>query len=361
MFCISPGRMAAEAPAWILRGLSPRPTVVLLRHREALGDTLMLSALARGLKRFDPKLRVEVVCRRPELFAGNPHVDQARGWHLWRRRHTSGQSYKREELAEPVHVVEIQWRKLWRDLAEQGFPGASGEPPAPLDGVHPEIFLTAAEREQGRARAGALGPEEKPLILLGSGGKLKPTHNREWGRENYQGLVDLLAPHARLAQIGGDDRLAAGGAALPDFGALPVREAAALFAAADALLVQEGGLMHTARAVGAPTVAIFGGYVLPSQTGYAEQTNLWARPECSPCIPASVNCPHLKCMVEITPRRVLEALSDLVAKRRGEGLPAVAIAKASSAWQPPSFVDPAQLAEARRAAVPRAETPAREG
>ncbi len=97
--------------------------------------------------------------------------------------------------------------------------------------------------------------------------------------------------------------------------------------------------MPLARAVQAPTVVIYGGYVLPEQTGYADQVNLWARPECSPCIALAQNCPHLKCMVEITPLRVLSCLAELLEKHAGYRLPAEALASAPKGWEPPPFVD----------------------
>ena len=348
MFCTNAWALFTQGPIWALRSIAGRRTVTFLRHREALGDSLMVTALARGLKKAFPELRVAVASRRPELFAHNPHLGESRGWHLWRTRYTVQAGYNREELAGRgagvalEHVVQIQWRALWNELARGGFFEQAGSevPAAPVtDGVHPELFLTEAERARGRELAGKGAAGGKPVVLIGGGGKLKPTHNREWGYANYQALVDLLAPHVRLLQVSGDEPLRVAGRPLPALGSLPPREAAALMACSDAVLVQEGGLMHLARAVNAPTVVIYGGYVLPEQTGYAEQVNLWARPECSPCIAGAQNCPHLKCMVEITPRRVLGCLAELLEKGSGYRLPAEVLGNAPQRWEPPPFVD----------------------
>ena len=339
MFCTNALTMFKELPGWLVGRFSGRRTVTFLRHRSALGDTIMVTPLARGLKVVDPELRVAVVSRRPEIFAHNPNVDENRGWHLWRSGYTVQAGYHRTDLSGTKHAVEIQWRSLWRELAEDGFPEAGGDTPPIPDGIRPEIHLTEAEREAGRRLAESVGDPAMPLILVGSGGKLKPTHNREWGQGNYQAVVDALAPHARLMQIGGERPLLAAGKPLPDYGRLPVREAAALFAACDAMLVQEGGLMHLGRAVNAPAVVIYGGYVLPRQKGYEEQTNLWSQPECSPCILAPENCPHLKCMIGISPRRILRCIRELIPEPGREILPVAILENASDAWTPPGFVD----------------------
>lgn len=329
--------MMRQLPLFLMRCAQRSRSVTFLHHREALGDTLMLSALARGLKKVRPDIHIGVVCRRPELFLHNPHIDENRGWHLWRSGCTVGAKYNAKDLAGPLHAVEIQWRSLWRELAAARFPGVTEGDVPPLDGLHPELFLTDDELSGARVRLGT--PRNKPIVLIGSGGKLKPTHNREWGASNYQAIADALAPHVALAQISGEEALRARGEALFDLRNIPVREAAALFATCDAMLVQEGGLMHVARAVNAPCVSIFGGFVLPRQTGYAQQTNFFATPDCSPCIPTLKNCYHLKCMIDITPRAVLEALAENIRAKSGVEIPRKVVDSVSDVWTPPPFVD----------------------
>jgi ADP-heptose:LPS heptosyltransferase len=329
MFWTNFGTMLIELPGWLHQRANYARTVTLVRYRKALGDTLMLSALARGVKRADPSLRLEIACRRPELFLHNPNVDEVRGWHLWRTRWTARPGYHAADMRSLEHVMEMQWWRLWTLLRENGYPVPFGQVPAHA-GVHPELFLTEAETAAGRAQREALAGN-KPLVLMASGGKRRPTHNREWGLVNYQAVADCLAPHAAVAQVAGAGRLQQDGRPVADLRGRPVREVAALFVAADALLLQEGGLHHLARAVNAPAVVIFGGAVLPGQTGYPEQVNLWNRTECSPCLAERRNCPHLKCMAPITPRRVLGCLGDLLAKR-GFTLPGAAVEAAPGRW-----------------------------
>lgn len=338
--------MLRQLPLFLWRSRQRARSITLLHHREALGDTLLLSALARNLKRVRPDVHVALATRRPELFFNNPHVDENRGWHLWRSGCTAGAKYSGKDLGGKLHVIEVQWRTLWRELFKAKFPGVeNAEPPAP-EGLYPELFLTPAELNMARRRvniANLTSSARKPVVLIGCGGKLKPTHNREWGMENYRAVAEALRPHAALLQISGEERLIVDKHPLPDLRKIPVRQVAALFAVCDAVLVQEGGLMHVARAVNAPCVSLFGGYVLPAQTGYEQQTNFWSRPACSPCIPLLTNCYHLKCMVGITPRNVLRALAEKIHERSGAVVPEEAIESAPGVWTPPPFVDRALL------------------
>ena len=70
--------MLKEGPGWLLRQVAGPDEVTLLRHRDALGDTLMVTALARGLKKWKPSLRVSVISRRTDVFENNPHIDEDR-------------------------------------------------------------------------------------------------------------------------------------------------------------------------------------------------------------------------------------------------------------------------------------------
>ncbi|MCW8128862.1 MAG: glycosyltransferase family 9 protein [Planctomycetota bacterium] len=345
MFCTDFGAMCRELPGWAARVLKRTRTVTFLRHREALGDTIEVSALVRNLKKVRPGLRIAVVTRRPEIFRHNPHVDEAYGWHLMRAGMTVRAGYSGKDMFVEEHVVGIQWRRLWEELDQYGMPSPAGDGVAPkMDGVHPEIFLSEAEKEAGRALLAPLRAHGKPVVLLSSTGKLKPVHNREWGVANYQEVVKALAPFVSLAQAGGEEVLTLGGKPLAQFGGLPVRQAAGLFAASDAFLVQEGGLMHLASAVGTPVAAIFGGTLLPSQTGYEANVNFWSKPACSPCLGKAENCAHLKCMAPLTPRKVVEGIAQLLARRRGFTLPREAAESAPDRWEPPAFVDRAALA-----------------
>lgn len=343
MFYTKLTTMLAEAPGWIVRSAFDRQTITLLRHRVALGDALMLTPLVRGLKKARPEWRVAIATRRPDVFLGNPYIDEIRSWHLWRTRRTVRAHYTSKDLGGLEHFVQIQWCALWRELRDAGVPNTETVPE--LDGVHPEMMLSEEEKRRGRETLQSCVPAERrsqPVILMISGGKRNPVHNREWGEENYQAVADALTAHATVMQIGGDVKLTCGKQPVPDLSGRPIRETGALLAAADAVLLQEGGLHHLARAVEAPAVVIYGGSVRDEQSGYDRQLKLINRPPCSPCFGTKRNCMHLKCMTIFSPQRVLQAVAE-VCQTKGKQLSADAIASAPDHWTPPDFVDRALL------------------
>jgi hypothetical protein len=72
----------------------------------------------------------------------------------------------------------------------------------------------------------------------------------------------------------------------------------------------EGGLHHAAAAVRLPAVVIFGGFITPAVTGYAEQVNLTA-PGLGVAHPLGcgrrVDCPHCAdAIAQITPELVAQ-------------------------------------------------------
>ncbi|GMV81554.1 MAG: hypothetical protein AMXMBFR7_27380 [Planctomycetota bacterium] len=345
MFCTHPGRMLAELPGAAWRALSGTKRVVLLKHRAALGDLLMLTPLVRALRKHLPDFRIAVATQQPELFLNNPYIDENRTWHVLRTAATVRVGYELQE-SDQEHYVEMLWARLWSELAERGAVPAARPP---LDGRHPELFLSDAERARGRELLGKRAG--RPAVVLISGGKTRPTHNREWGYANYAALAEALAPHCDLLQISGDEELVFGPARTPVRNLrVGLREAASILAACDAFLTQEGGLMHVARAVEAPCVTIFGGTLWPEHSGYDRMRNLSVRPDCSPCRHTRQNCAHLVCMSPLTPRRVLGEISVLLIAR-GYAIPPEALERAPDTWTPPPFVDRAAL-EAERVRRP---------
>ena len=335
MYVTRIGSLVKEAPGWGARVLVGKNGVTFLRHREALGDTLMLTPLARALKKHRPDIRISIATRSPELFANNPHFEEVRDWHLFRDKGTVRLNYRLEQARHP-HYVEEMWMDLWDFLTEKKI--VSGARPE-LEGRHPELFLTPDEKKRGLELLGVKGKRTKPILALISGGKLKPTHNREWGYANYVALAEAFAPHADLVQVSGEKPIV-----LPSTGKpvktikAEIRDLAGALSECDAFVTQEGGLMHVARAVNTPSIVIFGGTLLPEHSGYDRMTNLFNKPECSPCRALRHNCMHLKCMVPITPKLVAEHVLKLMAER-GFFLPASIAASAGEKWTPPEFVD----------------------
>jgi ADP-heptose:LPS heptosyltransferase len=142
-----------------------------------------------------------------------------------------------------------------------------------------ELHLTGPELVSGRRLLDELGP----YVAIEPHTKDSFTVNKQYGFSRWQEAADgLRAAGLTLVQVGeGGKPLLEG---VRDATGLPgIRETAAVLHHADLLVAPEGGLMHLANAVGTRSVIVFGGYVSPELTGYAENVNLFTGLPCAPC------------------------------------------------------------------------------
>ena len=276
-------------------------TLILRRLSRALGDNILLTAVAREIRRARPTLRIVVETAYPELFRHSPHVTWAVDAH-WRvlTRHHFRPAYQIGPASSRTHMVDQMY-------AQCPFPLVSPD-------RRPEIFLSDEERRDFERRypAGA-------VVVCPVGKRTHAADRKEWGVENFQAVVDAL-PGWHWIQTGSSGPLLRG---VEDLRGLPVRDTAGLLSRARLFLGLEGGLMHMARAVDCPAVVVYGGAISPAVSGYPEHVVLTRQPECAPCLTANgplTPCPHArKCLTDITVGEVVAALTS--AASRGAVLP----------------------------------------
>lgn len=155
-----------------------------------------------------------------------------------------------------VRVQDAPRRKTAVEFHEQ-FLRAIGIAPTHHE---PEIFLTDAERRDATALLNA----ERPVVGLHPGATWPA---KRWTPEGFAGLADRLRTERNVEVVltGGPRdaevvqqvcSLAQG--SLRTFIGLPLRQLAALYAAAATVVSNDAGSMHIAAAVGTPTIGLFG-------------------------------------------------------------------------------------------------------
>lgn len=194
---------------------------------------------------------------------------------------------------------------------------------APL-GIHkasrqPEIVLDAKERAFGHEFLS----DNAPWIALVPGAKHA---TKRWIKEGFATLGRKLWQEDGIRSIVLGSRsekalveeiaVAIGERAKPASG-LGLREMASVLASVKAVVTNDSGPMHLATAVGAPVVALFGptveafGFFPIGERNVVLERDLYCRP-CS--LHGTEKCPegHFRCMKEISPQEVIQAVKGLL-------------------------------------------------
>jgi ADP-heptose:LPS heptosyltransferase len=167
--------------------------------------------------------------------------------------------------------------------------------------IRPRIFLSDEERIAGKVVS-----RSQIVIQTSSLGAGWPILNKQWPIERFSAVTNALKGDFDLVQLGvpSDPKLFG---ALDLRGKTTVRQAAAILSASHVFVGLEGGLMHMARAVDCRSVIIYGGRLLPSQTGYSANANLsWVGP-CAPCWQRDACDFDRICLQEISSESVVTA------------------------------------------------------
>lgn len=285
---------------WAVRELAQhgRPRAVL-SFPGGLGDSLMLSTLAREFKRRDAG-KVWVMTGAPELFGGNKDVDRVLP--LESERHIYFARRFQCPHIVPSYAPDILgrgWdtppkRHILAEMCAQA--GLQG----PVD-LRPYLWLDTEELRQGKR-------SDRQITFQVTGRSARYfMWTKEWYPERFQQVVEGLKGHFDIVQLGHitDPKL---DGALDLRGKTTIRESAAILANSLLFVGLVGFLMHLARAVDCPSVIIYGGRELPSQSGYVCNENLVGTTACSPCW-RYADCPGQRaCMDQIQVGQVVAAI-----------------------------------------------------
>ena len=260
---------------------------------EAPGDTLLTATVCRHLRQRFPRLAINCITSFPELLRHDPNISTLNG--------------------PETYFSVLSW---YPDLAGRRDARANilGETFARLGmadyAYEAKVYLTDAERAEGRARLGG----RRPVLTFS-------THTKEvvkdWPEARWRAALAVLGRDFELVHLGD--------AREPEFpgvqrfaGTLSLRESLAVLAQARVHVGADSFLMHGANGLGVPSVIVFGGSRTPANLGYAANVNLFAPMTCGPCWlhpSRGEHCAHgIACMERISVEEVVAAVRQLVAR-----------------------------------------------
>ncbi len=186
------------------------------------------------------------------------------------------------------------------------------------------LLIAPGWRDAARARLSEAGLDQSASLIGMAPGAMWPT--KQWPAEHFGALARrCLAEGWQVVLTGSRAEApltAAVAAAAPgtiDLGGWgDLAELCGLIGCCSAFVANDSGPMHIARAVGVPTLAIFGS-TSPAQFDFGGHRVLDARLACAPCsLYGRRRCPlgHLDCLRSLSPELAFTALAPLVAGAR---------------------------------------------
>jgi lipopolysaccharide heptosyltransferase II len=188
-------------------------------------------------------------------------------------------------------------------------------------------FLGPSDRDaaDGVLRAHGLHPGQ-PLVGISPGANWE---TKRWPAERFAGLARrALAAGLQVAVQGslaeaklGQLVVRAAPGAVDLTGKLDLPALGGFISRCTAFVANDSGPMHMARALGVPTLALFGS-TDPAMFDFAGHAMLFAGVECAPCsFFGRSRCPrgHFRCMLDLTEDLAWDSLAPLL--RAGRRLP----------------------------------------
>lgn len=161
-----------------------------------------------------------------------------------------------------------------------------------------------------------LSQPTQPVLALCPGAQFGPS--KRWPAEYYAELANhyldkgwqvWLFGAGNDVEIATQIEQATEGKALNLVGKTSLQQALALLSLSTQVVTNDSGLMHLAAALGLPLVAIYGSSSPEFTPPLAEDAVILSlNLECSPCFKRECPLKHWRCMLDLKPQRVIDAL-----------------------------------------------------
>ena len=342
------------------------PHKVLIVGPSWVGDMVMAQALYKLLRLRDPAAEIHVVApswslpvleRMPEVARGIElavgHGELALGRRRRLARALRGEGYARAiVLPRSLKAALVPWlariprrtgfRGEWRygvlndvrrlderlDQTVKRFVALGQERDEPYAEslpaqLRPRLVANAANLARLKAEHGV--PAAAPLVALMPGAEYGPA--KRWPAAHFGEVAAVLARRgtevvllgsAKERTLGEEVAAVAHDARVHNLcGTTTLVDVVDLAAAAEAAVSNDSGLLHLAAAAGTPVVAVYGSSspdFTPPLTEHAAILTL--KLSCSPCFARECPLGHLRCLKDLEPKTVLDALDALRAPRR---------------------------------------------
>jgi ADP-heptose:LPS heptosyltransferase len=192
------------------------------------------------------------------------------------------------------------------------------------DEIKPRVYLRDAEIENGRtilSKFSPRSPADRLTVAVHPGGTWQ---SKRWPPARFAELINLINEDmgAQAVLITGPGeknivQMVAGSCrsrpGIIPF--LPVREVAAVMNSADAVVANDGGIMHLSVALDLPTIGVFGPTEPDIWFPYVDMgpfSVVTRDEECAPCHLHS--CSDLRCLTGITAKEVYGELYELIGR-----------------------------------------------
>jgi heptosyltransferase-2 len=189
--------------------------------------------------------------------------------------------------------------------------------------IDPKLNLSPLAKQSVSAKLHQAAIDEKYIYIFCPGAEYGTT--KRWPTEHFANLAQKLIsnePHAHIILLGSKSDHVLGESIKTQTKNLPgihnwcgdtsLDEAIALIGMSKALLSNDSGLMHIGAALKVSQVAIFGSSDPHHTPPLSDKAKiLWLNLPCSPCHKRECPLGHLKCLRDISPDNVLNAIQSL--------------------------------------------------